>query len=73
MLAHKAVELDLTDSYSWCIRGRALIGLDVLGNAYLASFFSSFESYDELSKALKAYHQSVNMPRASGVGRPAKI
>eukprot|EP00831_Metopus_contortus_P061476 TRINITY_DN53333_c0_g1_i1.p2 TRINITY_DN53333_c0_g1~~TRINITY_DN53333_c0_g1_i1.p2 ORF type:complete len:204 (+),score=49.66 TRINITY_DN53333_c0_g1_i1:15-626(+) len=47
-LAHKAIEIDMEDGYSWFL----------LGNSYLANFFANMQSHEELDRSLKAYHQS---------------
>ena len=57
-IAHKAIGLDLSDSYSWCTSYVSFL-IDLLGNAYLANFFTNLNSFEDLNNALKAYHQSV--------------
>lgn len=72
-LAHKAIEIDLTDSYSWCnlLMYRSI---DVLGNAHLTNFFASPQNYEELNNALKAYQQAVQGSRANfHIGNISKI
>lgn len=50
--AKSAVNLDVSDGYSWYL----------LGNAYLMSFFEN-EKYDDLDKSLKAYTQSEKLQK----------
>lgn len=49
-LAKKAVEIDPTDGISWSI----------LGNAYLAEFFSGSQSHQCAVQAIRAYKQAVS-------------
>ena len=74
-LAHKAIELDLSESYSWCIIFVGKIIIDVLGNAHLTSFFSNFQNYEDLNNALKAYHQAVLIakPNFGKIGNNTKV
>ena len=48
-LAKQAVQLDLSDGYSWY----------VLGNAHMTNFFTSSNTISELELALKAYTQAT--------------
>jgi len=66
-LAHEAIKLDLTDSFSWCKDQNLFTFLDVLGNAHFTNFFVTYESYEELNKSLKAYHQAVTQLLSSNL------
>lgn len=71
--AKEAVAVDVTDPESWCAWWRSQIHdvrtrspcwfrhADILGNAYLATFFSCDHKPEDLASAMKAYARAVRL------------